>query len=407
MGSRRHSDFEKEDAQQFCALFCSAILPDPFQSDDYGIRLAYGYWDDLRRRLQESYLLGLGWVSFDQAKDLAICALQVYRAKLQHYQNQSLAISPALVLSCEKAFALVMGLEEDDTPSLQAFERQRKIVDEFEAEWREHFKTAYKEYAARTESLFHHGPHLNDAFSPESPDTSSLSASVQGAPGSRAYTDRNLSEFRSVLAPTTNSTRRSDSTNDNDATTQGGEPSDLPAPFEKLVSDPHYSERMSPKLRKAYKDLAFNERAHEESPDAFKAERFYRVAFSRAVLHREVLQSHTVRNEVRDKSLHWEAIHSASCMLNRVMRLGDGRSFICRCQGLNESRHGGWESMTWRNKGQLYALRTDMQEFERELEQLYKTNLYPVPRSRNQKNFPDQRSPPVWSGRHPKNFVEP
>jgi hypothetical protein len=383
MGSRRYSDFEKEDAQQFCALFCSAILPDPFQSDDYGIRLAYGYWDDLRRGLQESYLLGLRWVSFDQAKDLAICALQVYRAKLQHYQNQWLAISPALVLSCEKAFALVMGLEEDDTPPLQAFERQRKIVDEFEAEWREHFKTAYKEYAAQTESSFHHGPHLNDAFSPESPDTSSLSASVQGAPGSRACTDRNLYEFRSVLAPTTNSTRRSGSIHDNDAATQGGEPSHFPAPFEKLVSDPQSSERTSSKVQKAYNDLAWNERAYQEPSYADKAKRFHTVAFSRAVLHREVLESHLKRKVFYDRSRHLEAVYSAGCMLNRVMRLLDEGSFQCRCRGHNMSRHGQWESMSWRSKGQMHALRTDMVEFERELEQLYKTNLYPVPRSRN------------------------
>jgi hypothetical protein len=383
MGRRTESDLEVQDAQPFCALFCSAILPGPFQSDDSDVRYAYGYWDESCCRLEESYLQGLPYVSFDQAKDLAICALQVYRAKLQHYHKQRRAISPALVLSCEKAFALVMGLEEDETPPLQAFERQRKIVDEFEAEWREHFKTAYKEYAARTESSFHHGPHLNDAISPESPDTSSLSASVQGAPGSRAYTDRNLSEIRLVLAPTTNSTRRSGSTHDNDATTQGGEPSDFPAPFEKLVSDPQSSERTSCKLQKAYNDLAWNERAYQESSYADKAKRFHTVAFSRAVLHREVLESHLKRKVVCDRSRHLEAVYSAGCMLNRVMRLSDQGSFQCRCRGRNESRHGQWESMSWRSKGQMHALRTDMEKFERELEQLYKTNLYPVPQSRN------------------------
>jgi hypothetical protein len=150
MSSRRESDLEVEDAQQFRVLFCFPILPDPFQSNDSGIRHAYACWDASRRRLQESYLMGLSYVSFDQAKDLAIHALRVYRAKLQHYRNQKHAVSPALVVTVEQCITLVNGVTDDTTRPLQSFIQQRKILNDFEAEWREHFENAYEEHAART-----------------------------------------------------------------------------------------------------------------------------------------------------------------------------------------------------------------------------------------------------------------
>lgn len=149
MSSRRETALEAEDAQQFRALFCSHILPDPFQSNDSGIRHAYGCWDVSRRRLQESYLMGLTYVSFDQAKDLAIHALQVYRAKLRHYRTQKQAVSSALVVTVEQCITLVNDVTEDTARPLQSFIQQRKIVNDFEDEWRDHFQNAYEEHVAQ------------------------------------------------------------------------------------------------------------------------------------------------------------------------------------------------------------------------------------------------------------------